>query len=54
MNVHVMVYLTPLLALLDRGYDANVGFQICLRELKSCDGIHSSSGLIVLKFSLFP
>lgn len=44
------VYVTPLHTLVDRGYDAaiiwvevitNVGFEICLRELKNFDGVHS-------------
>ncbi|XP_078374649.1 uncharacterized protein LOC144658168 [Oculina patagonica] len=45
------VYVTPLHMLVDRGYDAaiiwvesisSLGFDICLRELKNFDGVHSS------------
>ena len=52
------VFVTPLHTLVDRGYDAaiiwvenisSVGFQICLRELKNFDGLHSSIRVVSVK-----
>lgn len=56
-QIRPYVYVTPLHTLVDRGYDAaiiwvesisTVGFQICLRELKNFDGVHSSIQVVSL------